>query len=94
MARNTGAINSPKKAAHSLKKKKKAAHLYSLSSITFFAERILALEESYDGTNHHNKNESYNFVFNLQTVLTARQALPLLPGPDIVGCRWEVTERV
>jgi hypothetical protein len=44
----------------------------------YFASRTLALKETTNSTKHLNKNENYikilemPFIFNLQTVLTAR----------------------
>jgi hypothetical protein len=63
--------------------------------------RTLALKETSNSTKHLNKNENYNeilempFVFNLKTVSTARRRCrSSLSRPDIVGCVWEVVERV
>jgi hypothetical protein len=65
----------------------------------FFANRTLALKETPNSTKHPKKNEYYNeilenpFIFNLQTVWTARRR-SFLSRPDVVGCRREVAERV
>jgi hypothetical protein len=61
----------------------------------------LALKETTNSTKHLKKNENYNeilekpFIFNLQTVSTARRRCRCsLSRPDVVGCRREVAERV
>jgi hypothetical protein len=67
----------------------------------FFANRNLALKETTNNTKHLKKNKNYNeilekpFIFNLQTVSTARRRCrSSLSRPDIVGCGQEVAERV
>jgi hypothetical protein len=67
----------------------------------FFANRILALKETTNGTKHLKKNENCNeilekpFIFNLQTVSTARRRCrSSLSQPDVVGCGREVAERI
>jgi hypothetical protein len=64
-------------------------------------KRILELKEPYDSTKHHNKNKNYNkileilFVLNLQMVSTAHRCCQsYLSRPDVVGCGWEIIERV
>jgi hypothetical protein len=61
----------------------------------------MALKETPNSTKHFKKNENYNeilkkpFILNLQTVLTARhRCCSSLSRPDVVGCKWEVAERV
>jgi hypothetical protein len=67
----------------------------------FFANKTLALKETTNSTKHPKKNENYNeileklFIFNLQTVSTARRRCrSSLSRPDVVGCGREVAERV
>jgi hypothetical protein len=67
----------------------------------FCVNRILALKETTNSTKYLKKNENYNeilekpLIFNLQTVSTARhRCRSSLSRPDIVGCGWEVAERV
>jgi hypothetical protein len=59
----------------------------------FFANRTLALKETPNSTKHPKKNENYNeifeksFIFNLQTVSTARRRCrSSLSRLDVVGC--------
>jgi hypothetical protein len=61
----------------------------------------LALKETTNSTKHLKKNENYNeilekpFIFNLQTVSTARRRCrSSLNRPDVDGCGREVAERV
>jgi hypothetical protein len=63
--------------------------------------RTLAIKETTNSTKHPKKNKNYNeilekpFIFNLQTVSTARcRCRSSLSRPDIVGCRREIAERV
>jgi hypothetical protein len=63
--------------------------------------RTLALKETANSTKHFKKNENYNeilkkpFIFNLQTVSTmCRRCRSSLSRSDVVGCGWEVAERV
>jgi hypothetical protein len=67
----------------------------------FFANRTLALKEITNSTKHLKKNENYNeilekpFIFNLQTVSTARRRCrSSLSRTDVDGCGREVAERV
>jgi hypothetical protein len=67
----------------------------------FFANRTLALKETTNNTKHLKKNENYNeileklFIFNLQTVSTARRRCrSSLSRPDVIGCGREVAKRV
>jgi hypothetical protein len=66
----------------------------------FFANRTLALKETTNSIKHHKKNKNYNeilekaFIFNLQTMLTARRrcrsslsCLALLVA-DIIVIKW------
>jgi hypothetical protein len=69
--------------------------------LLFFANRILVLKEITNSTKHSKKNENYNkilekpFIFNLQTMSTARcRCRSSLSRPDVVGCGREVTEQV
>jgi hypothetical protein len=62
---------------------------------------VPSLKETTKSTKHPKKNENYNeirekpFIFNLQTVSTARRCCrSSLSRPDIVGCGREVAERV
>jgi hypothetical protein len=56
----------------------------------------LALKETVNNTKHPKKNENYNvilekpFIFNLQTVLTARRRSSL-SWLDVIGCEREVS---
>jgi hypothetical protein len=66
-----------------------------------FANRTLALKETTNNTKHPKKNKNYNeilekpFIFNLQTVSTARRRCrSSLSRLDVVGCGREVVERV
>jgi hypothetical protein len=68
---------------------------------TFFANRTLVLKETTNNTKQPKKNENYNkilekpFIFNLQTVSTARHhCRSSLSQPDVVVCRREFSERV
>ena len=70
----------------------------SLAPFYFFT---LALKETSNSTNQPKKNENYNavlekpFIFNLQTVSTARRRCrSSMSRPDVVGCGREVAERV
>ena len=61
----------------------------------------MALKETANSTKQLKKNENYNeilekpFIFNLQTVSTARRRCrSSLSRPDVVGCRREVAEWV
>jgi hypothetical protein len=63
--------------------------------------RTLSLKETRNNTKHLKKNKNYNeilekpFIFNLQTVSTARRhCRSSLSWPDVVGCGREVAERV
>jgi hypothetical protein len=63
--------------------------------------RTLALKETTNIIKHLKKNKNYNeilekpFIFNLQTVSTARRhCRSSLSRPDVFGCRREVVERV
>jgi hypothetical protein len=65
----------------------------------FFASRTLALKETTNNTKHLKKNENYNeifekpFIFNLETVSTARhRCCSSLSQPNVVGCGREVAE--
>jgi hypothetical protein len=67
----------------------------------FFANRTLALKQTTNSTKHPKKNKNYSeilekpFIFNLQTVFTARRhCRSSLSRLDVVGCGWEVTEWV
>jgi hypothetical protein len=69
--------------------------------VFFFANRTLALKETLNSTKHLKKNENYNkilekpFIFNLQTVSTARRRCrSFLSRPDVIDCGREVAERV
>jgi hypothetical protein len=75
--------------------------VHPVSSVFFFPNRTLALKEITNSTKHPKKNENYNeifekpFIFNLQTVSTARRRCrSSLTRPDVVGCGREVVERV
>jgi hypothetical protein len=61
----------------------------------------LGIKKTPNSTKHSKKNKNYNeilekpFIFNLQTVSTARhRCRSSLCRPNVVGCRWEVAERV
>jgi hypothetical protein len=77
-------------------------HLFgSYTNSAFFVNRTLALKETANSTKHLKKNKNYNeiikkpFIFNLQTVSTARRRCrSSLSRSDVVGCGWEVAERV
>jgi hypothetical protein len=63
--------------------------------------QTLALKETTNSIKHLKKNKNYNeilekpFIFNLQTVSTARRRCrSSLSWPDVVGCGREVAERV
>jgi hypothetical protein len=65
----------------------------------FFVNRTLALKKTSNNTKHLKKNKNYieifekPFIFNLQTVSTARRRSS--PNrPNVVGCRRKVAERV
>jgi hypothetical protein len=67
----------------------------------FFANRTLALKETMNSIEHPKKNKNYNeilekpFIFNLQTVSTARRRCrSSLSRPDVVGCGPEIVEWV
>jgi hypothetical protein len=69
--------------------------------ILFFTNRTLALKEITNIVKHPKINKNYNeileksFTFNLQTVSMARRCCrSSLSRPDVVGCGWEVVERV
>jgi hypothetical protein len=70
--------------------------------LCFFFLRIgLSIKKTPNSTKHSKKNEYYNeifekpFIFNLQTVLTARRRChSFLSQSDVVGCGREVAERV
>jgi hypothetical protein len=75
--------------------------LMYLKMNVFFANRTLVLKETLNSTTHPKKKENYNeilekhFIFNLQTVSTARRCCrSSLSRSDVVGCGREVTERV
>jgi hypothetical protein len=78
---------------------KKNSQFYLIS--LFFANKTLALKETTNSTKHPKKNKNYNeilekpFIFNLQTVSTARRRCrSSLSRPDVVCCGREVIERV
>jgi ppGpp synthetase/RelA/SpoT-type nucleotidyltranferase len=67
----------------------------------FFANRTLVLKETSNSIKQSKKNKNYNkilekpFIFNLQTVSTARRRCrSSLSRFDVVDCRREVAERV
>jgi hypothetical protein len=67
----------------------------------FFANKDSDIKKTTNRTKYPKKNENYNeilekpFIFNLQAVLTAcRRCRSSLSRPDVVGCGWEVAERV
>lgn len=67
----------------------------------FFANRTLALKETMNSTKHPKKNKNNNeilekpFIFNLQTVSTARRhCRSFRSRPDVFGCGQEDVERV
>ena len=67
----------------------------------FFAKMTLALKETPNSIKHRKKNKNYNeilempFVFNLQTVSTARRRrCSSQSRHDVVGCGREVVEQV
>jgi hypothetical protein len=64
-------------------------------------EYTLELKETTNSTKHLKKNKNNNeilekpFIFNLQTVSTARhRCRSFLSRPDVVGCGREVAEQV
>jgi hypothetical protein len=68
--------------------------------VSFFINRTLTLKKIANSIKHPKKNENYNeilkkpFIFNLETVSTARRRCrSSLSWPD-VGCRRKVAERV
>jgi hypothetical protein len=61
----------------------------------------LALRETTNSTKHLKKNENYNenlenpFIFNIQTLSTARRRCRSSRSrPDVVGCGRKIAERV
>jgi hypothetical protein len=61
----------------------------------------MALRETLNSTNNLNKRKSYNeilemfYIFNLQTMLTScRRCRSSVSWSNIVGCGWEVADRV
>jgi hypothetical protein len=75
--------------------------ILSMTRTHFFANRTLALKETRNSTKHPKKNKYYNeilekpFIFNLQTMSTARRRFRSFPSrPYVDGCGREVAERV
>jgi hypothetical protein len=63
--------------------------------------KTLAVKETTNNTKHPKKNENYNeileklFIFNLQTMSTARRRCrSSLSRHDVVGCGREVAEQI